>query len=315
MSASFVTCVIFCFALVSVLSANSSVNVKKKYICPSGFIRLSHRCYYISNDTATWHDAYFQCQSRRSHLAIIKNTNQDKLIRKALSSPDAKPMERWIGGRFDWQKKQWKWAASGRNVIFNGFHQSVNKTDDLQWSCIIMDPQFQYKWNHKSCLEEKHFICHKKTQTVTRPTMRNSRRDQLRNDIPIPDISNDIQANSSISKDLQKVLPAMSVASMFQVEVNTNLDPKFSQIKPNKRNRRKRKKGNPKKTLQHRKEYNNNSNHSAGEYKRDRRNKIKDDALGVPVVPMKIHYRTYKERSKSPLHPRPIVEEFNFDRP
>lgn len=58
---------------------------KRSYVCPPNFVRLSHRCYYFSKDPATWQDAFFQCRDLHSNLAIIRNANQDKLIRKTLS--------------------------------------------------------------------------------------------------------------------------------------------------------------------------------------------------------------------------------------
>lgn len=58
----------------------------------------------------------------------------------------AEPLERWLGGRFDWQRKQWKWAASGKPLSYKGFDWSVNQHENgLQWNCIVVDPNLEYR--------------------------------------------------------------------------------------------------------------------------------------------------------------------------
>jgi hypothetical protein len=80
------------FAVASAQELNNTTTVKpvkkvpkRSYVCPPHFIRLSHRCYYFSNEAATWQDAYFQCRDLHSNLAIIRSANQDKLIRRTLN--------------------------------------------------------------------------------------------------------------------------------------------------------------------------------------------------------------------------------------
>lgn len=56
----------------------------------------------------------------------------------------SEPLERWLGGVFDWGKQSWKWAASGKPLQFNGFGES-QKEENLRWQCIIMDPSIGYR--------------------------------------------------------------------------------------------------------------------------------------------------------------------------
>lgn len=58
--------------------------VKRSYVCPPNFVRLSHKCYFFSSYMATFQDAYWKCRDLHSNLAIIKNANQDKLIKQTL---------------------------------------------------------------------------------------------------------------------------------------------------------------------------------------------------------------------------------------
>lgn len=302
-------------ASITVFAEHIRSPVKRSYACPPKFIRLSHRCYFFSKEKTTWQEAYFQCQSMHSNLAIIKNINQEKLIRKTLSRSSLEPLERWIGGRFDWQQKRWKWAASGKTVLYDGFDSSVNQTEEnLQWNCIVIDPKLDYKWNSKSCLQEKHFICHKKIQTITNNRSRKKLLQQYNmnplNEVPIPDISNDILSNSSHYKGLQKILPARSVGNLFQIEVNSE----FKSEIPKKRKRNGRKKKKNQQPVPLLKQFPNGTvyENTGQQNFRRRRNKVRDEE--VPAFPMKIYYKSYKESSKStdPLRPKPIVEEYNF---
>lgn len=308
-------------AAITVSSAPSiPPNNRSSYVCPPKFIRLSHRCYFFSKEKATWDEAYFQCQSMHSNLAIIKNRNQDKLIRKTLSRKTLDPLERWLGGRFDWQQRQWKWAASGKPLSYKGFDKSVNQdAENLQWSCMILDPALQFRWNSRSCWEERHFICHKKIQTVTnnksrKKLLRQYNTNQL-NEIPIPQISNNILPNED---DLKAQSNALSLKSdPFHIEIYPLvLDAQPAYRKKPRKNRKKKRKNSLEPALQQ------HSNGTIFEnaipavllsdqpYRR-RRNKAKEDEN--IQLPMKIYYKTYKETNgKDPLLPNPIVEEYNL---
>lgn len=187
---------LFTVATVVALDRLQSALAEKNQSCPSNFVRLSHRCYFFSKEKATWQDAFFQCHSMKSNLAIIKNRNQDKLINRVLTGKSMEPLERWLGGRFDWQRKQWKWAASGKPLSYNGFGWPMRKKDEsqLQWNCIVVDPNWGYRWNSRSCLEDKHFICQRKVNSNEKwknkiAAQQNSSR---LNEIPIPTAKNGV---------------------------------------------------------------------------------------------------------------------------
>ncbi|KAL1496953.1 hypothetical protein ABEB36_007997 [Hypothenemus hampei] len=251
-----------------------------------------------------------------SHLAIIKNANQDRLIRKTLNKKTLEPLERWLGGRFDWHRKQWKWAASGKPLTFKGFDKSVNleSNDTLQWSCIITDPRLEYRWNAKSCLEEKHFICHKKIFTITNNKSRTKLLEQYKtnklNEIPIPEVSNDIERTfDTLKRQLQTSKP-----SLFNVET---LPTTYQNHELNKKKKKKKRKSRPLHVV--RPFSNGTFNENSGplvmmndQALRRRTKKAKADGSKENNVEM--YYKTYKEngKRKHPLHPIPIVEEYNF---
>lgn len=56
------------------------------------------------------------------------------------------PLERWLGGVYDWEQMSWKWAASGKPLTYQGFADSEpEQKEKLRWHCIIVDPTKQYR--------------------------------------------------------------------------------------------------------------------------------------------------------------------------
>ncbi|XP_050307442.1 uncharacterized protein LOC126744139 [Anthonomus grandis grandis] len=279
---------------------------KETHGCPKDFIRLGHRCYFFSKEKATWQAAFYQCLSMKSNLAIIKNKNQDKLIRKTLSRKTLDSTERWLGGRFDWHRKEWKWAVSSKPLSYKGFDESVNQdSENLQWFCIIADPKLEFRWNARSCLESKQFICQKRVQKPKKNKLpKNYRESNILNEIPVPDISNDIVTKEQPSSD------------PFHIEVY----PLVFNSKPvalKKKERKARKKN--KLAVPALKQYSNGTVYEntapavllSDEPVRKRRNRVKEKE-NLKQAP--IYYRTYQEsrRGKNPLLPNPVVEEYNF---
>lgn len=73
-------------------------------------------------------------------------------------------LERWIGGIYDWVQMSWKWGEASEKIDFENFsrlnNSLLNKNPkEFAWHCIVLDPTDKYKWNPRSCVEQKHYIC------------------------------------------------------------------------------------------------------------------------------------------------------------
>ncbi|KAB7500347.1 hypothetical protein Anas_06590 [Armadillidium nasatum] len=67
-------------------------------LCPKGFLRLGHSCYYFSADMMTWQEAYFDCLHREGTLTSIESPWEDLLLRTYLNKPQLARLEsldRW----------------------------------------------------------------------------------------------------------------------------------------------------------------------------------------------------------------------------
>ncbi|KAJ8920843.1 hypothetical protein NQ315_015635 [Exocentrus adspersus] len=293
-------------------------HVKRSYVCPPKFVRQGHRCYFFSKEPATWQDAHFKCRDMHSNIAIIKNWNQDKLLRSFLSKRPVALVERWLGGVYDWEQMAWKWAASGKPLSYNGFQQKMDKEDKekLRWHCIIMDPALDYRWNSRSCVEQKHFICHTKLKIVSSKDKKKLRRqykvdkDNKLNEIPVPIIPDYMTNNTTPLKS--------NIPISYQVEINNSLNDQalFAETAPVQERRakkgRKKKRKTKYKQLTHLKRNTNGTSSDDKERRRKNREKVVDK--GNPTSMQHIRWKTYKKEVKqaNPLYPKPIVEEYNY---
>ena len=122
-------------------SDQAKVPKKRKFTCPVNFHLVGKKCYFFSQDSDIWDSAFYKCQDLYGELAVFKNTKQDVRLKSLLKKVKISDDHRWIGGRYDWQSLNWKWAATG-NVV----RQSVYKTESLTWACLVWDPAIATRW-------------------------------------------------------------------------------------------------------------------------------------------------------------------------
>ncbi|KAL7299447.1 hypothetical protein TKK_0007690 [Trichogramma kaykai] len=135
--------------------------------CPAGFFRLRRFCYYLSAGLAQWREAYFQCKARNASLAKLDLRVKDRLLREYLMDERFRKLERWIGGSYNWRKEIWEWGVSGERMSnFTNFVKrssaESSTTDDQKnytYSCAVLDPAHEYKWDARRCFEPKYYIC------------------------------------------------------------------------------------------------------------------------------------------------------------
>nr|XP_022908892.1 lithostathine-like [Onthophagus taurus] len=262
------------------------------FLCPPNFVRTKHnKCYYFSRNAESFDQAYWSCVSKQSTLAVIRGKNQDKTLRRLLNKNKIQHVERWIGARYNWEKKKWQWAESGKLLNYTGFENTPQDTN--AWQCIILDPKYYYRWNSKSCLEKKHFICQtrlKKTNILTNYENSNSTKyDKSLNEV-IPEVAhNDIPTNFELNDKFKN--------TDFIGKTSSAYSPKPRKNKGLRRKGKGRKRKNKKENK---------------DLSRD--NETQQDAP-IPKegkMGKAIKYVTYHGEAVGPLHPRIIIEDFDF---
>nr|XP_023023815.1 uncharacterized protein LOC111511934 [Leptinotarsa decemlineata]XP_023023887.1 uncharacterized protein LOC111511934 [Leptinotarsa decemlineata] len=284
--------------------------IKRSYVCPPNFIRQGRRCYFFSKDATTWQEALYHCRELHSHLTVIRNPVQDKLVRSFLSQKSLDPVERWLGGVYDWANMTWKWAASGKPLGYNGFvkfDKEENK-EKLRWHCLIMDPSLDFRWNSRSCFEKKHYMCHTKLKIVTNKDKRKLkhryRADESNklNEIPVPSV-----AEFKNSSDPLK--PPFPITYKFEINRSLNDQAMFAYTPKALRRVKKNKKRKARKILAEGLVVETSKGR-----KKSKRKKVKPEDLGEPTLIRNIRWRTYKKKNKrlNSLYPPQIVEEYNY---
>jgi len=144
--------------------------VRPRYICPADFVRLGNGCYFFSSHISSWQNAHFACRDMGAQLASLDSRWEDTTIRTYLSKPEFARLERWVGGRYDWNGQHWIWGATGQPMAYLGFGE-LTSARTLEWHCIYLDPQQALQWNHKICTHLLHYVCEvpllKAPQTVS----------------------------------------------------------------------------------------------------------------------------------------------------
>merc|ERR1711928_130081 len=95
--------------------------VGHRYYCPPDFVRLGNGCYLFSSHITSWQNAHFACRDAQAQLAVFETRWEDSTIGTYLSRPEFAPLERWIGGLYDWNGQQWLWGATGEPMKYLGF--------------------------------------------------------------------------------------------------------------------------------------------------------------------------------------------------
>nr|CAI5831841.1 unnamed protein product [Callosobruchus analis] len=283
-------------------------------------MRQGHRCYYFSKNPATWNEAMFKCRDLRSHLAIIKTAYQDKLIRNVLNRKPVEPLERWLGGVYDWKAMRWTWGENGKHLSYSGFQMNGQEDKDkLRWHCIIMDPAIGYRWNSRTCTEQKHFICHTKMRTVSNKEKKRLQRQYKAdkynklNEIPVPEIPE--YGNGTQTSTIETLKSNVPITYKFEINQHLN-DQALIGFAPAEQKRKPRKNMKKQKRM-NLAQYRNGTAAEASKKKKkkNRRKKYRpneEDAAGVPTSINGIQWRTFKKKGQlvNPFYPRPIVEEY-----
>ncbi|CAB3373288.1 Hypothetical predicted protein [Cloeon dipterum] len=137
---------------------NRKNGTRHNYVCPPDFVKLGNSCYLLSKQILSWQDAHYYCRDMNSHLASLETAWEDSTLRNYLDRSELARLERWIGGRFNWEINRWIWGSSGKKMGYKGFSKR-NPNEDMTWHCVFMDPVRHYRWTHKTCFEALHFVC------------------------------------------------------------------------------------------------------------------------------------------------------------
>ncbi|XP_037371215.1 killer cell lectin-like receptor subfamily F member 1 [Talpa occidentalis] len=87
------------------LKVNGDKRGNIRGLCPSGWLRYEHKCYWFSNEMKSWKGSYEYCLERKSRLLIISDQLEMAFIQKHLKQSNYM----WIGLSFTSITRTWTW--------------------------------------------------------------------------------------------------------------------------------------------------------------------------------------------------------------
>lgn len=68
------------------------------------------------------------------------------------------PLNRWVGGIYNWSRRQWTWGSSASDMSYSGF-LTPQFPRSSRWHCLFLSPVINYRWNHDLCTQFMHYLC------------------------------------------------------------------------------------------------------------------------------------------------------------
>ncbi|KAF6211690.1 hypothetical protein GE061_012204 [Apolygus lucorum] len=134
------------------------------YKCAHKYFRVGNNCYHLSAEKVTWREAIFKCNDLQGQLAVLDSKLEDQKLRKYLNRHKPDKNERWTAGFYDANNQVWRWAYKGDPFKYQGFSRQRRKGN--AWKCTVMDYYLLYRWNSRSCLQKKRYICERPMEII-----------------------------------------------------------------------------------------------------------------------------------------------------
>ncbi|KAL3064878.1 hypothetical protein OYC64_000996 [Pagothenia borchgrevinki] len=133
--------------------------------CPSGWQSHESTCYQLSSRENTWQHAKEDCKSKRSHLVLLNDEAEEKVVRGF--GGDAKL---WMGlsGNLNRQKTHWYFTTVDSSPLFHRNWNAPTPNVARNISCAYVDYHTSYlkTWFLVSCEEQHKWMCEMKPASI-----------------------------------------------------------------------------------------------------------------------------------------------------
>ncbi|XP_032424163.1 CD209 antigen-like protein C isoform X2 [Xiphophorus hellerii] len=134
--------------------------LKKKKICPAGWMMFNSSCYFLSTSSGSWNKAREDCRNRGGDLVVINDDDEQNFLSTIINK------ETWIGLNDIETEGSWKWVDDTPLNQLLTKHWSNTQPDngggDPQWGeedCAHI--QTNKLWNDRKCSSSMQWICEK----------------------------------------------------------------------------------------------------------------------------------------------------------
>ncbi|XP_023192346.1 CD209 antigen-like protein C [Xiphophorus maculatus] len=134
--------------------------LKKKKICPAGWMMFNSSCYFLSTSSGSWNKAREDCRNRGGDLVVINDDDEQNFLSTIINK------EPWIGLNDIETEGSWKWVDDTPLTQLLTKHWAKKQPDngggDPQWGEEDCAQILTYKlWNDCKCSSSMQWICEK----------------------------------------------------------------------------------------------------------------------------------------------------------
>ena len=125
--------------------------------CPEHFELHGDTCYLaVPEQVLSWKDAEAQCQETDSHLAIIRNVEQNDIVKNMFQN-----MQIWIGLTDQQTEGTWMYADGSPLAQFNKWKEGAPNGGEGENCAVMLPNQDNGVWDDKNCTSKAPFVCTK----------------------------------------------------------------------------------------------------------------------------------------------------------
>eukprot|EP00075_Anas_platyrhynchos_P036876 XP_027326129.1 killer cell lectin-like receptor subfamily B member 1A isoform X1 [Anas platyrhynchos] len=118
-------------------------------LCPPSWQLFGDQCYQVSKSTGTWTEGKKDCESRGSHLAVLRNTTDMEHLNEGIQQDSKEKLTVWIGLKPS--NNIWKWVDnSSFDATMFGSLQSVEN------GCVTFRDK---KLEVNGCGSHQYWVC------------------------------------------------------------------------------------------------------------------------------------------------------------
>ncbi|XP_060067947.1 perlucin-like [Ylistrum balloti] len=131
--------------------------------CGVGWIYHNEACYFFSNDTDTWVEAFYYCQIYDSQLVSITDQNENNFLKTELRHRHAADSD-WnicyfTSGTDAPAEGHWEWTPSRDPFTFTDWRPGEPSNGGGLENCLCLYKAHDFQWNDRNCHNQDHFIC------------------------------------------------------------------------------------------------------------------------------------------------------------
>ncbi|XP_034020969.1 uncharacterized protein LOC117505435 [Thalassophryne amazonica] len=135
------------------------VRVKRSSSCPSGWYKISGRCFRYVPRAMTWARAERNCLHMGGHLTSVNSDDEYHDIQNMIKKITYQNSEAWLGGSDAQEEGLWFWS-DGKSFGYNSWCPGEPNNHGNQ-HCLAINHSGQKCWDDRKCEEKHPSVCAK----------------------------------------------------------------------------------------------------------------------------------------------------------